>query len=72
MADLEERVLSGELEPAAARVVLESQRWRAIKVAPLVYGDKVDHTHSAPGGGPIQSHVTISPQEAYQRMANGG
>jgi len=46
MADVEERVLSGELKPDQARVVLESQRWRAIKVAPQKYGDKtsVDHT----------------------------
>lgn len=46
MADIEERVLSGEIKPDAARVVLDSQRWRAIKVAPQKYGDKtsVDHT----------------------------
>lgn len=40
MADIEDRVLTGEIDPAAARVVLDSQRWRAIKVAPQKYGDK--------------------------------
>lgn len=37
------------------------------------YAEKVDHTLSAPSGGPVESNVTvtISPQEAYQRMANG-
>ena len=46
MADIEDRVLTGEIKPDQARVVLESQRWRAIKVAPQKYGDKtsVDHT----------------------------
>jgi hypothetical protein len=39
MADIEERVLTGEIKPDAARVVLDSQRWRAIKVAPQKYGD---------------------------------
>ena len=46
MADIEDRVLTGEIKPDQARAVLESQRWRAIKVAPQKYGDKtsVDHT----------------------------
>lgn len=39
MADIEDRVLTGEIKPDAARVVLDSQRWRAIKVAPQKYGD---------------------------------
>ena len=40
MAEIEDRVLTGEIDPAAARVVLDSQRWRAMKIAPKVYGDK--------------------------------
>ena len=46
MADIEDHALTGETKPDQARVVHESQRWRAIKVAPQKYGDKtsVDHT----------------------------
>ena len=45
MADIEDRVLTGEIKPDQARVVLESQRWRAIEGAPQKYGDRtsVDH-----------------------------
>lgn len=46
MADIEDRVLTGELKPDQARVVLESQRWRAIKVAPQKYGDKTSVNHT--------------------------
>jgi len=40
MADIEARVSVGDLRPDAARVVLESQRWRAEKLKPKVYGSK--------------------------------
>lgn len=46
MADIEDRTLSGELDPAAARVVLGSKQWRAAKLAPKVYGDKQQIEHS--------------------------
>lgn len=41
MADIEDRTLSGELDPAAARAVLSSKQWRAAKLAPKKYGDKL-------------------------------
>lgn len=44
MADIESGVLSGELKPDAARVVLDSQRWRAEKLKPKVYGAKSETT----------------------------
>lgn len=46
MADIEAGVLTGEIDPTAARVVLDSQRWRAIKVAPQKYGDKASIEHT--------------------------
>ena len=46
MADIEDRVLTGEIKPDAARVVLDSQRWRAIKIAPQKYGDKTNVSHT--------------------------
>jgi len=46
MADIEDRTLSGEIDPAAARVVLGSKQWRASKLAPKIYGDKQQVEHS--------------------------
>lgn len=43
-ADLEEQVLSGEVRPDAAKVVLWSRQWRAEKLKPKVYGAKVENT----------------------------
>lgn len=40
--DIEERVLSGDLDANAARVVLASRQWRAEKLKPKVYGQKAD------------------------------
>lgn len=42
MAEIEDRVLSGDLDPVAARVVLASKQWRASKLAPKKYGDKLE------------------------------
>lgn len=42
MADIESEVIGGTLKPDAARVVLESRRWRAEKLKPKAYGAKVD------------------------------
>ena len=42
MADIEEKVLSDELDPVAARVVLSSRQWRAAKLAPKKYGEKLE------------------------------
>jgi ribosomal protein L16 Arg81 hydroxylase len=47
MADIEQQVLSGEIEPAAANVVLSSKRWRAEKLNKAQYGtSKVEVDHS--------------------------
>lgn len=46
MADIEDRTLSGEIDPTAARVVLTSKQWRASKLAPKKYGDRLDLNHS--------------------------
>jgi hypothetical protein len=56
-ADIEDRVLTGELKPDAAKVVLWSRQWRAEKLKPRVYGSKVEHT--GPGGGPVQHTVKL-------------
>ncbi len=40
MTDIEEMVIRGELEPAAANVILTSRRWKTSKYFPKLYGDK--------------------------------
>lgn len=50
MAEIESKVESGELRADAARVILDSQRWRAEKLKPKVYGSKVDLNHSGSVG----------------------
>lgn len=55
MADIETKVEAGDLKPDAARVILDSQRWRAEKLKPKVYGSKVDVNH---GGGVTFTSIT--------------
>jgi len=42
MEAVEEAVSAGQMDSHAARVVLDSMRWRASKLAPKVYGDRLD------------------------------
>ena len=58
-AELERKTLSGEVPPDVARVVLSSRQWRASKLAPKRYGDKVSHEHAGPGGGAIETVTTF-------------
>ncbi len=48
IAEIEKKVLAGELDPNAARVAIWSKQWRASKMHPLKYGDKqrIEHTGS--------------------------
>ncbi len=50
MAEIERQVLSGEVEPQAANVVLSSQRWRARVLHPNRYGDKLGVEHGGKVG----------------------
>lgn len=63
MADIESRVSMGDLRPDAARVVLESQRWRAEKLKPKVYGSKTSVEHSG------SLHLTKSDEELDREIA---
>ena len=42
MEEVEESVANGSMDSHAARVVLDSMRWRASKLAPKIYGDRLD------------------------------
>jgi hypothetical protein len=52
---------------SADRVKLAALTWRAAKLAPKKYGDKLDLTHAAPDGGPVQ-FITI--YEAKKEKGN--
>ena len=52
MAEIENATLSGTVEASAARAVLSSMQWRASKMAPKRYGDKIEL--NGPNGGPIR------------------
>jgi hypothetical protein len=43
MAEIEDKTLDGDLDPAAARVVLASKQWRAAKLSPKKYGERLTH-----------------------------
>lgn len=38
---------------AADRVKISAYQWRASKLEPKKYGDKIEQTHQGPGGGPV-------------------
>lgn len=40
MDEIEELVIQGMIEPAAARVIMDARKWKASKFYPKMYGDK--------------------------------
>lgn len=52
MHDLEQRVLSGELDPNAFRAAMDARKWRLARQAPKKYGDKVQQEISG-GDKPV-------------------
>jgi hypothetical protein len=44
----------------AARVKISAYQWRASKLAPKKYGDKVQTEVSGPDGGPVQATLNVS------------
>lgn len=52
----------------ADRVRLSAYQWRAAKLKPKVYGDKVQTEVTGADGGPIET-VELTPQQAAQRAA---
>lgn len=52
-------VLTGSLDPAAARVAIDGLKWMAARMAPKRLGDKVQQEISGPGGKPIEAVTRI-------------
>lgn len=46
MIDIRDKVESGELDPASARVIIDSLKWEMCKLNPRVYGEKLELEHS--------------------------
>ena len=44
----------------ADRVKISAYQWRASKLAPKKYGEKIEQTHSGPDGGPIKTDNTLT------------
>lgn len=59
MEEIEEGVLNGEIDAQSGRVVLWSRQWRAAKLAPKKYSDKLLNEHSGPDGGAIKVESTV-------------
>lgn len=49
MREIENEIRNGRLDPAAARVILDTRKWIASKLNPRTYGDKIEATINAPG-----------------------
>lgn len=59
MASVEAGVLTGMFTPEQAKVAISSKQWRAAKLAPKRFGDKISHEHAGPDGGPVKSEVMV-------------
>lgn len=67
MSEIEGKVLSGSLDPQAARVIIWSKQWRASKLAPKKYGDKAALELTGKDGGAIET-VDVSQLELARRV----
>lgn len=65
--DICRRVGEGDLEPNAARIMIDAEKWQAGKENPSRYGDKVQHT-GADGESPVA--FSISPADKLKELIN--
>ena len=54
ITEITELVREKELDPNAARVMIDAIKWQAGKLKPNKYSDKYVHEISGPDGGPIE------------------
>lgn len=47
------------VEVAGLRLKSDNRKWLLSKLAAKKYGDKLDHTHSGPGGGPMEQNIVV-------------
>ena len=46
-------------DPSDKRVRMDARKWLASKMAPKVYGDKIQNEHTGADGGPIDTKWTV-------------
>jgi hypothetical protein len=46
--------LAGAVDPQAARVIIDAEKWQMAHEQPRIYGDKLAHELSGKDGGPIE------------------
>lgn len=59
-------------ELAKAKEIAHHLRWRASKIAPKVYGDKIQTEVTGKDGGPVQVSQSLSPEVAALAAALRG
>lgn len=52
--EIAEKVLTGEYEPAAARVAMDAYKWTTARKQPKKYSEKLMQEVSGPDGGPVE------------------
>lgn len=59
-----EKVEKGEIDPQAAKVILDGWKWQAGHENPKRYSPRLQSEISGPNGGPIKTQVTTDEQSA--------
>ena len=62
-------VQAGQIDPASARVIVDTIKWQCAHEKPKRYSDRVDLTHSSPDGGPVDTRVTVEYVEYIEQGA---
>jgi hypothetical protein len=65
--DYVRQMLAGEIDPAAARVAIDAEKWQAGKEKPKRYGEFQRTELSTADDKPLKMDVTVTPAEAYAR-----
>lgn len=68
---LKEAMQASSEEAAIARVRVSALQWRASKLAPKKYGDRVTQEHTGPDGGAIKTEATVIVLPANGREVAG-
>ena len=56
--DVASRVLSGDIDPRAGDVVMKAYQWRAGRLDPKRYGDRIENRLADPDGNALKITVT--------------
>ena len=56
-----DEVRAGKLDPQAARVIIDAEKWQAGKENPKIYGDHTILEHSGPSGSAIKVNIIDVP-----------